>query len=118
MSVIKSIVTAMAGKVWFKSTPGLGTTFFVDIPVENAQTDLPGSALEKTVGKQLPKRILIVDDMPLNLKVLRKVLEHDQHVVLQAGDGQSAFDLCESQKYDLIFLTSACLGWMATTPQK
>lgn len=110
LSVIKSIVTAMAGKVWFKSTPGLGTTFFVDIPVENAQTDLPGSALEKTVGKQLPKRILIVDDMPLNLKVLRKVLEHDQHVVLQAGDGQSAFDLCESQKYDLIFLDISMPG--------
>lgn len=104
LSVIKAIVSAMNGKVWFNSAPGVGTTFFVEVPIEviPAESSISNQTVDRAQVK--PRHILIVDDMPLNLKVLRKVLEHDQHEVEQASNGTSAFDLCEVTKFDLIFL--------------
>ena len=34
LAISKQIVEAHGGKIWFESSPGKGTTFFVDLPVE------------------------------------------------------------------------------------
>lgn len=111
LSVTKVIVSAMGGKVWFKSTAGEGSTFFVEVPVVPMLSEQPVPAHiadEHEAKKSL--LVLIVDDVPLNLKVLRKLLENDHHVVEQASDGLTAFDLCETKKYDLIFLDISMPG--------
>jgi diguanylate cyclase (GGDEF)-like protein len=48
-------------------------------------------------------KILIVDDEPLNIKLLASLLEND-HEVLFATNGQQAIDLVESARPDLILL--------------
>ncbi|WP_394673239.1 CHASE domain-containing protein [Limnobacter sp.] len=110
LSVIKAIVSAMSGKLWFNSEPNVGTTFFVEVPLEELHIERPLFSKDNSVGFVSPRHILIVDDMPLNLKVLRKILEHDQHRVEQASDGLSAFELCETTKFDLIFLDISMPG--------
>ena len=42
------------------------------------------------------KRVLIVDDVPVNRKMLRRVLESRFDIVEEAGDGQEAVDLVRS----------------------
>ena len=102
LSVIKSIVDSMQGEVKFNSKEGQGTTFDILVPVE-----LSDAAPSAFVDEHQPiseKRILIVDDMALNLMVLRKLLEHDHHHVDQARDGYAAVKMAEEVQYDLIFL--------------
>lgn len=49
-------------------------------------------------------RILIVDDNPLNLKLLAAKLAHDYYIVSTAEDGLEALKKAESEKPDIILL--------------
>jgi adenylate cyclase len=49
-------------------------------------------------------RILVVDDIPENVRLLEAVLEPRGYEVLTANDGITALDLVESQRPDLILL--------------
>jgi DNA-binding response OmpR family regulator len=48
--------------------------------------------------------ILVVDDSPTIQAVLGKMLGQDGHVVLKAGDGETAIELARTEQPDLIFL--------------
>ena len=50
---------------------------------------------EKNVGQQL-KRILIVDDVPMNRKMLRRVLENRYDIIDEAENGQEAVDMVKA----------------------
>lgn len=102
LSVVKSIVEAMGGNIDVSSKVNVGTTFEVTIPVELVENGAVDN--NPTDYKVPPKHILIVDDMPLNLMVLNKLLTHDGHQVQQAGDGHTANELASKTKFDLIFL--------------
>jgi signal transduction histidine kinase len=42
LSLAKAIIDAHAGRVWVESTPGIGSTFYVELPVSGApSTDSP-----------------------------------------------------------------------------
>lgn len=52
----------------------------------------------------MPFRILAVDDEPLILKGLRFSLEQDGYIIEEALDGQTALDMIQSSRYDLVLL--------------
>ena len=49
-------------------------------------------------------RILVVDDVPENVRLLEAVLEPHGYDVVSATDGQAALELAESAKPDLVLL--------------
>lgn len=49
-------------------------------------------------------RALVVDDEPLNLKVATKLFGQYEMVVTTATSGYMAIDMCEEQKFDIIFM--------------
>ena len=48
--------------------------------------------------------VLLVDDDPLSLLLLKKVLEKGGHVVTTADNGQAALDRLRHARYDLVVL--------------
>lgn len=48
--------------------------------------------------------ILVVDDIPLNVLLIQKMLGKYQFNILTANDGQAALDTIASQKVDLVLL--------------
>src|SRR5688572_39221 len=50
------------------------------------------------------ERILIVDDDPINLKLITTVLQRNGYVVSTAGDGRSVPSLCETFRPNLILM--------------
>lgn len=62
------------------------------------------------------KRILIVEDVELNLDLLVQLLE-DQYWLISATDGQSGIDLASRERPDLILMDMSLPvvdGWTAT----
>jgi two-component system response regulator MprA len=49
-------------------------------------------------------RVLVVDDEPRMLTMMRRVLEADGYGVIMAGDGRSALDILRSESIDLMIL--------------
>lgn len=54
----------------------------------------------------LKRKILVVDDSPINRTILRKILESDGYEVLEAENGQIALDILEdkSKNVSLVML--------------
>jgi len=49
-------------------------------------------------------RVLVVDDEPRMLSMMRRVLEADGYSVVMAGDGRAALDILRSESVDLMIL--------------
>jgi len=69
-------------------------------PTEHAVYDEPGKVKAATAYS-----ILVVDDDPVNLQVLRNHLQGDEFIVTTAADGMKALEMIETRtKFDLILL--------------
>jgi diguanylate cyclase (GGDEF)-like protein len=51
----------------------------------------------------MKNRVLLVDDVDINLKILKKLLE-DRHIIVCARDGYEAIQIAKTEKIDLILL--------------
>src|SRR5205823_2072155 len=59
---------------------------------------------EGTPGVRTPPRILVVDDSPVNVDLLRTRLAVHGYDILTAGDGEAALEVARQQQPDLILL--------------
>ena len=77
LSICKSLVEAMGGEFTVESELGKGSTFKARIPgvkVGKEKSALEAESNSATILKDLPKHVLVVDDSPVNRKVLTAFL--------------------------------------------
>jgi len=72
LPIVKRMVDNARGTVKADSTPGKGTSFEIVIPGLDIAEDVPHAAraAEETIRSALPERVLVVDDMAMNRKIL------------------------------------------------
>ena len=123
LSICKRLVDAMGGELYVESELGKGSTFRVHIPgvskvesggvesggVESGGVkDLP-SPTHPLTHSSTPKHVLVVDDSPVNQKVLSAFLKKAGIVSIDlAGDGAEALSKLDSSAkagnpYDFVF---------------
>lgn len=97
LSIAKSLVELMNGRIEVESELGVGTTFAVYIDFVRVSEAEAGLALndkkkenEKASTSLQGRRILLVEDHPLNAEITRKLLEKAGCQILWAKDGQEA----------------------------
>ena len=66
----------------------------------------------------MKKEILVVDDEPHNLRLLKDILEHEGHAVLSAHNGKQAIQLALKCKPDLILMDVGLPGVDGLTATK
>jgi len=121
LSICCQLAERMGGKLTMKSALGKGSTFTVKFPnVRFSTREKPksedttgriaiGSAQKKSLASNLP-RILIVDDVPVNVKVIQSMLRRlDITDVVSAGNGAEALEILRSDTSIGIVLTDM---WM------
>ena len=115
LAITKSLVDMMGGKINVQSEYGEGTTFLVILPQKISKIAKPmtdkeiesfaenNSLVEKNNYKG--KRILIVDDNKLNIKVARRALKDFDLIIDECYDGQECLDKINAgNKYDVILM--------------
>lgn len=114
LAISKKLAEIMGGDITFVSEPGKGTTFTVSIPLLKAKEDIVSdrkvrSNLQKLqAGESFARRrLLLVDDHPVNLLFAGKLLKKMGFQNIQeATNGIQALEKIEntSQPFDLIIM--------------
>jgi PAS domain S-box-containing protein len=104
LSISANLVKLMGGTLDCDSKPGVGSTFWFELPLEsvNAPTDLHQSAAALE-SPDRPLRVLIADDHPTNRKVAELMLAGVAEVV-SVVDGQQAVDAAFASRFDIILM--------------
>jgi CheY-like chemotaxis protein/anti-sigma regulatory factor (Ser/Thr protein kinase) len=129
LSIAKELVTLMGGYISVTSTPGKGTTMLFNLTL---LVDEPSPAESQTAAPEIPDkessslrslahsiadargvqrtdtpfpvRVLLVDDVAVNLTVAAAMLTRDGCIVTVASNGREAVKLSEQNSYDIILM--------------
>ncbi len=104
LAITKELVEKMNGKIDVQSIYGSGSIFMVTIPQKIAENSESGYNEEELRANFKNKKILIVDDNKLNLKVARKSLEDFEFEIDEANDGIECLNRVKNKEYDLILM--------------
>ncbi len=110
LALTKSYVTAMAGTISVESKEGHGTAFSVTLtlPIAKERSVEFGRLQEKSLPETdfTGRKILLVEDHPLNQEIAKKLLEKVGFSVDTASDGQEAVSAFsdKTKHYDLILM--------------
>jgi signal transduction histidine kinase/ActR/RegA family two-component response regulator len=112
LTIVKQLVELMGGDASAVSTPGIGSEFWVTIPVQTAAVAYWPSQEEEEKPKEplmqampdLGLRVLVVEDNPINQKVLLKLLHTAGCTTETATDGKLAIEKVQTGSYDVILM--------------
>lgn len=102
LSIVKSLTELMGGKVAFESREGAGSKFSVVLQLRTCQ-----EAARNELGVNAaitPRKVLIADDSPTNLKILSLFLSKRGHQVVCAADGNQAVEHLHTKNFDYVIL--------------
>lgn len=106
LPITKRIVNLFNGKIEVSSEVGEGAVFTVEVPLARAENgNLIPDKSQRTaqIGNILKdKRILMVDDIKINLLLLSRIMDKNGVRYDLASDGEEALRLFQSTSYDLI----------------
>lgn len=108
LAITKRLVEMMGGKINVQSIFGKGSLFVVQIPQKINKLNNPNTEnvelldVSPVYGK---KRILLVDDNKLNIKVARRALDGFDFEITECSNGQEVLEQVKvGNEYDLILL--------------
>ncbi len=108
LAITKKLINLMNGSIVVKSTYGEGSDFIVSLDqliVKNPTIKKAEEIVNDNVNNYKDKRILIVDDNELNLKVAARLLQPYEMNIDQINNGDGAIDkIINGNVYDLILL--------------
>lgn len=112
LSIVRSYVELMHGRIEVESELGKGSTFIINIPLIVIDSKPIGEISYKREGSpksrisdlKVDKRVLVVDDSLVNLKVITRTLEQYGITVEAVSSGQASVDACRERLYDIVFM--------------
>jgi PAS domain S-box-containing protein len=113
LSISRELVTMMGGTIHAESEPGIGSRFVVVVPLPVTDLPVPRDTRELSVAPHdvaalrtalAGRRILVVEDQPVNRMVVAEMLAPLALPVDLAETGADAVRMVAATAYDLVFM--------------
>ncbi|TWG91820.1 two-component system sensor histidine kinase RpfC [Luteimonas sp. J16] len=113
-TIAKSLIELMGGSIRVESQLGVGSHFHVELPLRLAEVQIAAeSGTQDNViaftdpfvrhrARVRSLRILVGDDQPANLMVMRRLLEKAGHRAHIVNAGEDILDALEGQQFDAV----------------
>ncbi len=114
LSIVSRLLDMMGSRLEIESIYGVGSDFYFDLtqditdvtPVGDYEEHITARRIEKKQDKYLyapDARILVIDDRPMNLAVVRGFLKNSGMVIDGASSGEEGILLMRANHYDIVF---------------
>lgn len=101
-TISKQLVELMGGHITVQSTEGVGSCFEFSLPLQTGKATATG---QQGYVPALPAlNILIADDIPQNLELLKLLLQRAGHQVTAVTDGIEAVKTIKQHNFDLVLM--------------
>ncbi|MCX7167669.1 MAG: response regulator [Rhodocyclales bacterium] len=111
LAITRRLAELMGGEAGVESTPGVGSIFWFTVRLKKQKEQqaitqpVTSSDAEKLIQQRyLGRRILIVDDDPVNREVASMLLEDSGLLIDTADDGEEAVAMAGKASYAVIFM--------------
>ena len=115
--IAKKLIEIIGGNIEFINQEGMGTRYIVKLRQKVSDTTPIGNIYDKIrnlKSEQLidcfGKRVLVVDDDPINQKIAQTLLGRYRFEIDAANSGEECIKRVNEEKYDLIFLDHMMSG--------
>jgi len=107
LAITKELLERLSGKLILESTHGKGSMFSILIPsltMSESSDKTSENDLVKSEDIVFPGKVLVVEDNPVNQKMLTVTLEKLGLIVEAAEDGHTGLRRIKEEHFDLIFM--------------
>ena len=105
LAISKRLIDMMDGEIGVDSAGDRGSTFWFEVALPVAAAPAPQVAnLPLAPARPMPRRILVVEDVPLNQDLARAVLERIGHIVDVVDGGAEAIEAVQTTAYDIVLM--------------
>jgi PAS domain S-box-containing protein len=108
LSICKNLISLMKGNIWLESEKGIGSSFFVNIPVKvkkYKQVVVSSSSGKYMANHYWPNKIILVaEDEISNFELIKALLKNTGSEILHAKNGKEAVDLALNNTVDVILM--------------
>lgn len=105
LAICRRLCQLLGGRIWLRSAPGEGASFFVELPLDDRSEELTAATTHH--GKPRfarDSRILVVEDNPMNQAVIRALLQDLGLEVTIAEDGEAGVEKAIAMQPECIFM--------------
>jgi len=107
LAITKKLVEKMGGTINVQSQYGMGSIFMVQLPQKIGSSIMPEikiSPIDLPVDIYKGKKILIVDDNKLNIKVAHRALDGFDFILDDCTNGEECLAKAKNTTYDIILM--------------
>ncbi|SEP77830.1 Signal transduction histidine kinase [Pseudomonas sp. NFACC02] len=106
LPIARNLAERMGGSLYAQSSEGLGSVFYLEIPLQQVQQEdpLPPPGAVGELPQERDGCVLLVEDNPVNRTVVEAMLRSLGLQVSVAGDGAQAVSMASKEKYALILM--------------